>query len=605
VFNIYPIVFRLKDYGYDQELKITIDYRQEYFSELDINRILERLQNLFVALINNPALLVSELPILLEQERQTLLHTWNQPDIPHPQDHTLQQQFEAQAAARPDSVALVFEGETLTYRQLNEQANQLAAVIRAQYQQQRNEPMPVDTLVALYLDRSLEMVISILAVLKAGGAYVPISPQYPPERIRFILQDTASPCVVTQKQYLATLEEYTRTQVEPPALIAADDQAVTENPPAENPAPVSGAMDLAYVIYTSGTTGQPKGVLQTHHNVVRLFAATQGDYQFDQNDTWVLYHAYTFDFSVWELWGALLYGGRLIIPTTEYIKDFGRFSRLCSDQKVTVLNQTPGAFYAFIEASLNMDAEFPHLRYVIFGGDKLNPVQLKPWWDHYGDHSPALINMYGITETTVHVTCRKLTQDDAITASNIGRPLNDMYAYVLNHAGQPVPIGAPGELYIGGAGLARGYLNRPELTAERFVANPFATDEDKARGYSRLYKTGDLVRWLSDGNLEYLGRNDFQVKIRGYRIEPGEIESALAAHPQVKQAVVIDREHEGNKALVAYLIAESELSDDELFRHLSDRLPEYMVPASFTRLESIPLTLNGKVDRRALPEPVW
>ncbi len=442
-------------------------------------------------------------------------------------------------------------------------------------------------------------------MLKAGGAYVPISPQYPPERIRFILQDTASPCVVTQTQYLATLGEYTQTRAEPPALIAADDQAVTENQPAENPAPVNTATDLAYVIYTSGTTGQPKGVLQTHHNVVRLFAATQGEYQFDQKDTWVLYHAYTFDFSVWELWGALLYGGRLIIPTTEYTKDFGRFSRLCSDQKVTVLNQTPGAFYAFIEASLNRDAEFPHLRYVIFGGDKLNPVQLKPWWNRYGDHSPALINMYGITETTVHVTYRKLTQDDAITASNIGRPLDDMYAYVLNDAGQPVPIGAPGELYIGGAGLARGYLNRPELTAGRFVTNPFATDEDKARGYTRLYKTGDLVRWLSDGNLDYLGRNDFQVKIRGYRIELGEIESALASHPQVKQAVVIDREHEGNKALVAYGVAESELSDDELFRYLSDRLPEYMVPASFTRLESVPLTLNGKLDRRALPEPVW
>ncbi|MBD2816687.1 amino acid adenylation domain-containing protein, partial [Xenorhabdus sp. Flor] len=440
--------------------------------------------------------------------------------------------------------------------------------------------------------------ISILAVLKAGGAYVPISPQYPPERIRFILQDTASPCVVTQKQYLATLGEYTQSRIEPPAWIAADDQAVTENPPPENPAPVNTAADLAYVIYTSGTTGQPKGVLQTHHNVVRLFAATQGDYQFDQNDTWVLYHAYTFDFSVWELWGALLYGGRLIIPTTEDTKDFGRFSRLCSDQKVTVLNQTPGAFYAFIEASLHMDAAFPHLRYVIFGGDKLNPVQLKPWWHRYGDQSPALINMYGITETTVHVTYRKLTQDDAITASNIGRPLSDLSAYVLNHNGQPVPIGAPGELYIGGAGLARGYLNRPELTAGRFVANPFATDKDKEYGYTRLYKTGDLVRWLSDGNLEYLGRNDFQVKIRGYRIELGEIESALALHPQIKQAVVIDREHEGHKALVAYLVAENtvaegELSDDKLIRHLSDRLPEYMVPASFVHLESIPLTLNG------------
>ncbi|MCK3667347.1 amino acid adenylation domain-containing protein [Photorhabdus noenieputensis] len=605
VFNIYPIVFRLKDYGYAQELKITINYLRKYFSEQDVNRILERLQNLFISLLNNPTSLVSELPILLEQERHTLLHTWKQPDISYPQDRTLQQKFEAQVATRPDNIALVFEGKTLIYRQLNERANQLAAVIREQYQQQHNQSMPADTLVALYMDRSLEMVISILAVLKAGGAYVPISPEYPPERVRFILEDTASPCVLTQQQYLTTLGEYTQAQTKQPALIAADNWAITENLSTENPAPVNGATDLAYVIYTSGTTGQPKGVLQTHHNVVRLFATTQGDYQFDQNDTWVLYHAYTFDFSVWELWGALLYGGRLIIPTIECTKDFGKFSHLCSDQKVTVLNQTPGAFYAFIDASLHIGAEFPHLRYVIFGGDKLNPVQLKPWWNHYGDQSPALINMYGITETTVHVTYKKLTQDDATAISCIGRPLNDMYAYVLNHSGNLVPIGAPGELYIGGAGLARGYLNRPELTAERFIANPFATNKDKERGYTRLYKTGDLVRWQPDGNLEYLGRNDFQVTIRGYRIELGEIETALTLHPQVKQAVVIDREYQGNKALVAYLVTDEELSDDELVRHLSSRLPDYMLPASFTRIESIPLTLNGKVDRRALPEPVW
>ncbi|MBI6549674.1 non-ribosomal peptide synthetase [Xenorhabdus lircayensis] len=603
--NIYPIVFRLKDYGYDQELKITIDYLQEYFSDQDVKNILERLRNLFTALVNHPSALVSELPVLLEQERSTLLHSWNLSDAQYPHDRTLQQQFEAQVAVTPDNVALVFEGETLTYRQLNERANQMAFVIRERYQQQHNKPMPTDTLVALYLDRSLGIVVSILAVLKAGGAYVPISPEYPPERIRFILEDTQSPCVVTQQQHLTTLRECTQTLVEKPTLIATDDRAVTEGYPTENPVSVSRAEDLAYVIYTSGTTGQPKGVLQTHHNVLRLFATTQGDYQFNQNDTWVLYHAYTFDFSVWELWGALIYGGRLIIPTVECTKDFVRFSHLCSQQKVTVLNQTPGAFYAFIDASLNIGAKFPHLRYVIFGGDKLNPVQLKPWWNRHGDQSPALINMYGITETTVHVTYKKLAQDDAVTASCIGRPLNDMYAYVLNHSGQLVPIGAPGELYIGGAGLARGYLNRPELTAERFVENLFATDEDKALGYTRLYKTGDLVRWQPDGTLEYLGRNDFQIKIRGYRIELGEIETALATHPQVKQAVVIDRNHEGNKALVAYLVTNGALSDETVIEHLSTRLPEYMIPASFTRIESIPLTLNGKLDRRALPAPVW
>ncbi|WP_237386293.1 non-ribosomal peptide synthetase [Xenorhabdus sp. Sc-CR9] len=609
----HPVIFRLKDYGNDQELKITINYSQQYFSDSDVNNMLERLERLFIALIDKPFSLVNELPILLEQERQTLLHTWNQTDPLYSQNETLQletlqQQFEAQAVSTPDNVALIFEDETLTYRQLNERANQLACVIREQCQQQNGAPMQAGTLIALYLDRSLEMVISILAVLKAGGAYVPISPEYPTERVQFILEDTQSPCVITQQQYLMALKAYTQSLVTQPKSLAVDNGLLTESQPVENLAQINTSTDLAYVIYTSGTTGQPKGVLQTHHNVSRLFTTTQKHYQFDQKDTWVLYHTYAFDFSVWELWGALLYGGRLIIPTAECTKDFARFSQLCSHQKVTVLNQTPGAFYAFTDASLIAGTEFPDLRYVIFGGDKLNPVQLKPWWDNYGDQSPSLINMYGITETTVHVTYKKLTKDNTVATSNIGLPLNDLHAYVLNGSGHLVPIGAPGELYIGGAGLAPGYLNRPELTAERFVENPFATAEDRAKGYTRLYKTGDLVRWLPNGELEYLGRNDFQVKIRGYRIELGEIESALASHPQVKQAVVIDHEHKGNKVLAAYLITEStenELSDEILIGYLSACLPEYMIPASFTHIETIPLTLNGKVDRRALPEPVW
>ncbi|MDC9616130.1 amino acid adenylation domain-containing protein, partial [Xenorhabdus khoisanae] len=574
-----------------------LNYALSLFSEISITRIADIYQRVLSAFVADQQQPLSGIDILSAQERHTLLNLWNQTDAPYPQNKTLQQQFEAQAAINPDNIALVFEGETLTYRQLNQRANQLALVIRECYQQQHSKPMPMDTLIALYLDRSPEMIISMLAVLKAGGAYVPVSPDYPPERVQFILDDTQSPCVVTQQKFLPTLQTYTQAHVTPLALIAADDLSTTENYSTENLALAGQATNLAYVIYTSGTTGKPKGVLQTHHNVNRLFTSSQKDYQFDQHDVWVLFHAYTFDFSVWELWGALLYGGRLIIPTVECTKDFRQFSCLCAEQNVTVLNQTPGAFYAFIDEAVNNGAEFPHLRYVIFGGDKLNPVQLKPWWDRYGDQKPALINMYGITETTVHVTYKKLTQGDTTAISRIGRPLSDMCAYVLDPAGQLAPMGAPGELYIGGAGLARGYLNRPELTAERFIENPFATDKNKEQGYTRLYKTGDLARWLPDGELEYLGRNDFQVKIRGYRIELGEIESALAAHPQVKQAVVIDREYQGNTALVSYLVIEGELSDEGLISHLSSRLPDYMLPASFTRIEAIPLTLNGKVDR--------
>ncbi|PHM30481.1 non-ribosomal peptide synthetase [Xenorhabdus innexi] len=584
----------------NSEITACLNYAVSLFKEDTIVRITDIYQRVLAAFVADQEQPLSGIDVLSAQERHTLLHRWSQSDMYYPQDEPLQQLFEKQAEKTPDNVAIVFEEEILTYRQLNEQANQLATVIREYYQQQHNQAMPADTLVALYLDRSPEMVVSILAVLKAGGAYVPVSPEYPQERVRFILNDTRSPCVITQQKYLTELERYSQAQ-----LIAADDQAVIGGRSVENPAPVSNAADLAYVIYTSGTTGQPKGVLQTHENVGRLFASTQAEYQFNQNDIWVLYHAYTFDFSVWELWGALLYGGRLVIPPIECTKDFDRFSHLCSVQQVTVLNQTPGAFYAFIDAALNRRTEFPHLRYVIFGGDKLNPVQLRPWWDHYGDQSPALINMYGITETTVHVTYKKLTRNDTSAISCIGRPLSDMAAYILDSAGQPVPVGATGELYIGGGGLARGYLNRAELTAERFVENPFSTEKDRQYGYTRLYKTGDLARWLPDGELEYLGRNDFQVKIRGFRIELGEIESALASHPLIRQAVVIDHHDKGNTALVAYLVTEGELSDESLVKYLSSRLPEYMLPASFTRLEAIPLTLNGKLDRRALPEPVF
>ncbi|WP_038242481.1 non-ribosomal peptide synthetase, partial [Xenorhabdus szentirmaii] len=586
-----------------------LNYAVSLFNEATIVRLADTYQRVLAAFVADQKQALFELDVLSPQERHTLLHTWNPLAIaPYSQDQTLQQRFEAQVAAMPDNVALVFEGETLTYRELNARANQLAWVLRKSYQQQHQKPMPVNTLIALYLDRGLEMVISILAVLKAGGAYVPISPEYPSDRVSFILQDTQTPCVLTQQQYLPVLAEYARSQPDSLVMIAADDPALSRSPSGENPVPISGADDLAYVIYTSGTTGKPKGVLQTHHNVARLFTATQEKYHFSHRDTWVLYHAYTFDFSVWELWGALLYGGRLIIPTVECTKDFIQFSQLCAEQKVTVLNQTPGAFYAFVDTSLNTDAAYPQLRLVIFGGDKLNPVQLHPWWNKYGEHSPALVNMYGITETTVHVTYKKLTQNDTVAASNIGRPLNDLSAYVLDDSGGLVPIGAPGELYVGGAGLAPGYLNRPELTAERFIENPFARAEEKGR----LYKTGDLVRWLPNGELEYLGRNDFQVKIRGYRIELGEIESVLAAHPQVKQTAVIARKHQNHDVLVAYLVTEPagdalsvELSDASLVEYLSARLPEYMIPASFTRLASIPLTLNGKLDRRALPEPVW
>ncbi|WP_139838903.1 non-ribosomal peptide synthetase, partial [Xenorhabdus vietnamensis] len=575
------------------------------FDEISIERMAERYQCVLKALVSDTHQRLAELDVLSEQERHTLLYARNQTDVRYPQDQTLHQLLEAQVEKTPDHIALVFGGTTLTYRELNERANQLASVIRQNYEQRCGQSLQPDTLIALYLDRSVEMVISILAVLKAGGAYVPISPEYPAERTQFILEDTQAPLVLTQMQHQEMLSSLISKLTHKPQLVAADDSQITAAMPTDNLASISRSMDLAYVIYTSGTTGKPKGVLQYHQNVVRLFAETQADYQFTQADIWVLYHAYTFDFSVWELWGALIYGGRLIVPTTSLTKDAVAFSHLCKEQGVSVLNQTPEAFYVFSDVVTDRSIELPDLRYVIFGGDKLNPDKLQSWWHVFGEQHPQLINMYGITETTVHVTYKPLNKNEHV--SNIGRPINDMLAYVLDDQQKPVPIGAPGELYIGGAGLARGYLNRPELTAERFINNPFATEADKAKGYTRLYKTGDLARWLSDGNLEYLGRNDFQVKIRGFRIELGEIENALNALPQVKQAVVIDRERESHQYLAAYVVPAdgNRVDADQLIERLSARLPEYMVPSTFTQIESVPLTINGKLDRRALPEPEW
>ncbi|MCJ8273050.1 MAG: amino acid adenylation domain-containing protein, partial [Psychrosphaera sp.] len=489
--------------------------------------------------------------------------------------HTLHQLFEAQAAQTPDNIALVFEGQSLTYQALNERANQLAHVIG---------PCEPDTLIALYLDRSLDMVISILAVLKAGGAYVPVSPDYPQQRSDFIFADTKTQWVITQQKWLTRLDADLK-------IIAAD---VVMDTPTTNPQLLGQPADLAYVIYTSGTTGQPKGVLQPHQNVVRLFDSCQSDYQFNDQDTWVMYHAYTFDFSVWELWGSLLHGGKLLVPSTECTKDIGQFVQLCESENVTVLNQTPSAFYAFIDAAIAKGVSLSPLRWVIFGGDKLNTQQLKPWWDHFNKQKPALVNMYGITETTVHVTFKRLDPLDIVQASNIGKPLNDLSIYILNEALKPVPQGAPGELYVGGAGLARGYLNQPELTAQRFIQNPF-----EKQG-SRLYKTGDLVRQLPNGDLDYWGRNDFQVKIRGYRIELGEIESVISEQPGVEQVVVVERQLQNSKQLVAYVVGDNA----ELATALATKLPEYMVPSAFVFIDAIPLTINGKLDRKALPDPL-
>ena len=509
-----------------------------------------------------------------------------------PRDKCIHELFAEQAARTPDAVAVVSEDRQITYRELNEQANQLAHYLQSL-------GVGTEGLVGLCVERSPEMVVGLLGILKAGGAYVPLDPTYPRERLALMLADAGVKVLLTQESLLAQLP----TQATRVVCLDRDAKPLGVKS-RENPAPLASAENIAYVIFTSGSAGRPKGCMVTHYNVVRLFQATERWFHFNADDVWTLFHSVAFDFSVWEIWGALIHGGRLVIVPHAVSRSPDAFYRLLVDQKVTVLNQTPSAFTPLmdLEKASGERTEALRLRFVIFGGEALDVRTLQPWFDRHGDSQPQLVNMYGITETTVHVTYRPLTcQDIHESASPIGRAIPDLELYLLDSHGQPVPIGVPGEIFVGGAGVARGYLNRQELTAAKFVSRNLREGPP-----SRLYRTGDLARWLPDGNLAFLGRLDDQVKLRGFRIELGEIEAVLRQCPGVAQSVVVLREDRpDDKRLVAYYVPEdgSSLSPAGLVRHVHEILPEYMVPSAFVALERLPLTPSGKVDRRELPPP--
>ena len=564
-----------------------------------------RLARGFAALLTaaaaEPERSVDDLPLLGQEERHQLLREWNDPCAAWPDRRCLHHLFAEHAERAPEAVAVVCEGLRMTYGELDEQANRLARRLR-------RLGVGPETLVAVFLERSLESVLALLGVLKAGGAYVPLDPSYPRERLVFSLEDTGAPVLLTARalfdgsELAAALERLPS----PPAVLRLDaDWHEIEPESAADPRAAVDPDHAAYVIFTSGSTGRPKGVQVTHRNAVRLLAATDAWFGFGPNDVWTLFHSYAFDFSVWELWGALARGGRLVVVPYWVSRSPEAFLELLRRERVTVLNQTPSAFQQLARAD-EAAGGLPGLalRRVLFGGEALEMRGLEPWFRRHGDRRPVLVNMYGITETTVHVTYRPLSAADLAAPSLIGVPIPDLQVHLLDAGGRPVPVGVPGEMYVGGAGVARGYLNRPDLTALRFVPDPFS-----GRPGARLYRSGDLARRRADGELEYLGRIDHQVKIRGFRIELGEIEAALAAHPQVRQAVVLAREDQpGERRLVAYLVAGPAAgtppAGPDLRAFLRERLPEHMVPAVFLVLPVLPLTANGKVDRRALPAPV-
>jgi amino acid adenylation domain-containing protein len=537
-------------------------YNRDLFDVSTVERLAGYLETLLAAAVSDPGMPLWELPLLGEVERRQLLK-WGDAQ-PVSEVGLLHRLFEAQVS---DRTAVTCDGAHLTYRELDARANQIAHALIA-------EGVRPGDLVGLRLERSLDMVVAVLGVLKAGGAYLPLDPTYPEERLAFAIEDSQVSVVVT-KEWLGRAEGHSP---ESPGV------EVTPDFP-------------AYVIYTSGSTGRPKGVVVTHANATRLFAATDAWFDFGPDDVWTLFHSYAFDFSVWELWGALLYGGRLVVVPYWVSRSPEAFYELVRDERVTVLNQTPSAFRQLIWAEQSIGPSDLALRCVAFGGEALELASLAPWYERHAEDRPRLVNMYGITETTVHVTYRPLSRKDVEEArgSVIGVPIPDLSLRILDRDLRLQPIGVPGEIHVGGEGLAMGYLGRPELTAERFVPDPFGPPG------ARLYRSGDLARYLADGDVEYLGRIDHQVKIRGFRIEPGEIETALTSQPEIREAVVMAREDKpGDKRLVAYLVGEM---PGDLRERLKTKLPEYMIPAAFVTLPFLPLTANGKVDRKALPVP--
>ncbi|NTU28504.1 amino acid adenylation domain-containing protein [Bacillus tequilensis] len=562
-------------------IRCRFEYSTALFEEETIARWASYFIELLKSVTADTEMRISDMQLLPAAERNLLLEEMGQ-YAAFPRKENIVSLFEKKAAQHPEHLAVVCGNSQLTYRELNEKAERTAAMLIKQ-------GVSTGDIVGLMLDRSPDMVIGVLSILKAGGAYLPIDPEYPQERISFMLNDSGTEILLTE-----------RGQNKPADYsghMLYLDEVETDLIPADVNIQENLADQPAYVIYTSGTTGQPKGVIVEHRNVISLLKHQNLPFEFGHEDVWTFFHSYCFDFSVWEMFGALLNGSTLVVVSKETARDPQAFRLLLKKERVTVLNQTPTAFYGLMHEDQNHTDRL-NIRYVIFGGEALQPGMLQSWNDKY-PHT-ELVNMYGITETTVHVTVKKLSAADiAANRSNIGRPLSTLQAYVMDAHMNLQPIGVPGELYIGGEGVARGYLNRDELTTDRFVPNPYLPG-------NRLYRTGDLAKRMSNGELEYLGRIDDQVKVRGHRIELGEIQAALLQHPIIKEAAVITRtDEQGQTAVYAYMVTKDQqaANTSNIRASLKTMLPDFMLPARLIQIESIPLTVNGKLDQKALPEP--
>jgi len=567
-----------------EELFGLFEYNTDLFEHATIERMQGHFQILLEGIVADPSQPISTLPLLTKTEQGQLLVEWNHTQAEYPQNQCIHQLFEAQVERIPNAIAVTFENHSLSYQQLNQKANQLAHYLQSQ-------GVHADVLVGICVERCLEMVVGLLGILKAGGAYVPLDPTYPQERLAFMLADSRARVLLTQQDLMASLPD------SPAQLVCLDKDWERISQESEvNPINAIGSKHLAYVIYTSGSTGKPKGVQIQHRSLSNFLLSLQQNPGLSKQDTLLAVTTISFDIAALELYLPLIVGAKIVLVSHEVATDGLQLLEKLNQAGITVMQATPATWRLLLVAGWKSSH---HLK--IFVGGEALPQELA---HQLLNKSQAVWNLYGPTETTIWSSVFQVGIQEAVQTKggleSIGHPIANTQIYLLEQYLQPVPIGVSGELHIGGDGLARGYLNRPELTAEKFIPHPFSNKPN-----ARLYKTGDLARYLPDGNIEYLNRIDNQVKLRGFRIELGEIEAVLVQYSEVREAVVIIREDQpGDKRLIAYIVPKTqEIMHSTLRQFLKEKLPDYMVPSAFVELEAMPLTPNGKVDRRAFPAP--
>ncbi|GAB1539814.1 hypothetical protein NUACC21_24810 [Scytonema sp. NUACC21] len=574
-----------------QGLEGALEYNTDLFNTTTINRVIGHFTHLLEGIVNYPEKRLSNLPLLTVAEEQALLVKWNDTTTNDSKDKCIHQLFEAQVESTPDAIAVVFEDQQLSYSELNAKANQLAYYLQSL-------GVKPETLVGICVERSLYMVIGLLGVLKAGGAYVPLDPHYPQERLAFMLSDSQVSLVISHSSFVNRFRQMAHNKGQITVISLDRDWEIIKQESKDNPISISKVDNLAYVIYTSGSTGQPKGVLGLHRGAINRFQWMWQNYPFRQDEIGCQKTSLNFVDSVWEIFGPLLQGVSTVIVTDQVVKDPQQFVKALAHNNVTRIVLVPSLLRVLLNTYNNLQLQLPKLKLWISSGEALSTDVITQFQKSLPDS--ILLNLYGSSEVSADVTCHSMSSQTPVPPSVlIGRSIANTQIYILDASKRPVPVGVPGEIYVGGDQLARGYLNRPGLTAEKFIPNPFSNKLG-----ARLYKTGDLARYMPNGDVEYLGRIDHQVKIRGFRIELGEIEAALCQHLAVREtAVILQFSETDSQSLVAYVVPYpgETLTITELRQFLESKLPNYMIPAAFVLLEALPLTPNGKIDRKALP----